>query len=323
MDSALEQMKEFHWLMEMVQTVDVGLVVIEEDFTVKVWNSFMESHSGVSAEAIRSTSLFAQFPDLPEEWLKQKTNTVFGLRNRSFMTWEQRPYLFKFKNYRPITGTEEFMYQNVTISPLVGLDGEVNQAVIIIYDVTDIVSNRKQLERANGELETLSRTDKLTQLFNRGFWEEELIGEFERFTRYKTTCSVVMLDIDHFKRVNDTYGHQAGDAVIVNVCDLIRENLRKTDIAGRYGGEEFGIILQNTDATAAVNFCERLRESVEKAVVVHDGVEIKFTVSLGISQADGEVEDYKAWLEQADTALYASKENGRNQTWVYTKEEVD
>ena len=117
MDSALEQMKEFHWLMEMVQTVDVGLVVIEEDFTVKVWNSFMESHSGVSAEAIRSTSLFEQFPDLPVEWLKQKTNTVFGLRNRSFMTWEQRPYLFKFKNYRPITGTEEFMYQNVTISP--------------------------------------------------------------------------------------------------------------------------------------------------------------------------------------------------------------
>lgn len=309
--------------MEMVQTVDVGLVVIDEDFTVKVWNSFMESHSGVSAEAIRSTSLFEQFPDLPKEWLKQKTNTVFGLRNRSFMTWEQRPYLFKFKNYRPITGTEEFMYQNVTISPLVGLDGEVKQAVIIIYDVTDIVSNRKQLERANGELETLSRTDKLTQLFNRGFWEEQLIGEFERFLRYETTCSVVMLDIDHFKKVNDTYGHQAGDAVIVYVCELIRENLRKTDIAGRYGGEEFGVILQNTDAPAAVNFCERLRESVEKAVVVHDGVEIKFTISLGISQADKEIEDYKAWLEQADTALYASKENGRNQTWVYTKEEVD
>jgi diguanylate cyclase len=320
MDSGYEQMKEFHWLMEMVQTVDVGLVVIDTDFNVKVWNSFMESHSGVAADAIRSKQLFTQFPDLPEEWLRQKANTVFGLRNRSFMTWEQRPYLFKFKNYRPITGTEEFMYQNVTISPLVGLDGNIDQAVIIIYDVTDIVSNRKQLERANGELAKLSRTDRLTQLFNRGHWEEELIGEFQRFMRYQTACSVVMLDIDHFKKVNDTYGHQAGDAVIMHISDLIRANLRTTDIAGRYGGEEFGVILQNTDAESAVNFCERLRKTVEQTVVVHDGVEIRFTISIGISQAEPEIESYKVWLEQADTALYASKENGRNQTWVYAKD---
>ena len=315
----LQQMNEFHWLMDMVQTVDVGLVVIDRDFNVKVWNSFMESHSGIAAGSIRNESLFKYFEDLPEEWLRQKTNTVFGLKNRSFMTWEQRPYLFKFPNYRPITGTEKFMYQNVTISPLVSLDGAVNQAVIIIYDVTAIVANRKALEKVNSELELLSRTDRLTQLNNRGYWEECLIREYSRYTRYKTECSVVMLDIDHFKKVNDTYGHQAGDEVIRRVAGLVRDNLRKTDIAGRYGGEEFGVILQNTDADSAVYFCERLRKSAEKCVVKHDGQEIKFTISLGISQADPTLANYKAWLEQADHALYASKEGGRNQTWVYSK----
>ena len=320
MEAALEQMKEFHWLLDMIQTVDVGLVVIDTDFNVKVWNSFMESHSGVSSDAIRDKNIFEQFADLPESWLRQKASTVFALKNRSFMTWEQRPYLFKFPNYRPITGTEEFMYQNITISPLLSLDGNVNQAVIIIYDVTDVVSNRKALEKVNNELELLSRTDRLTQLYNRGFWEESLIREYARYTRYKTECSIVMLDIDHFKKVNDTFGHQAGDAVIKHVSGIIRDNLRTTDIAGRYGGEEFGVILQNTDDTSAVYFCERLRKSAEKSVVMHEGQEIRFTISLGISQADPSLANYKAWLEQADHALYASKEGGRNQTWVFAKD---
>jgi diguanylate cyclase (GGDEF)-like protein/PAS domain S-box-containing protein len=320
MDQALEQMKEFHWLLDMIQTVDVGLVVIEKDFTVKVWNGFMESHSGIGTDKIRDHSLFEFFPDLPQEWLKKKVNTVFTLKNRSFMTWEQRPYLFEFKNYRPITGTEKYMYQNVTISPLTSIDGSVKQIVIIIYDVTDSVSNRKALERANSKLELLSRTDRLTNLNNRGYWEECLGREFSRFNRYKTECSVVMLDIDHFKKVNDTFGHQAGDAVIRRVSEIIQDNLRKTDIAGRYGGEEFGIILENTDAESAVVFCERLRKEVEACVVVYDGVEIRFTISLGISEATTDLANYTSWLEQADHALYASKEGGRNQTWVYEKE---
>src|SRR5690606_25742057 len=139
------------------------------------------------------------------------------LKNRAFTTWEQRPYLMQFKNYRPITGTEEFMYPNITISPLVPANGEVNNVCIIIYDVTDIASNKKALERANIELAKLSRTDRLTQLNNRGYWEECLIKEFNRYQRYHHTCSLIMFDIDHFKKVNDTYGHQAGDEVIRTV----------------------------------------------------------------------------------------------------------
>lgn len=310
-------LKEFHWLMDMLQTIDIGLVVVDRNFDVKVWNSFMESHSGLASFQVKDKNLFQTFQEVPEDWLRHKTDSVFLLKCRSFMTWEQRPYLFKFKNYRPITGTEEFMYQNITISPLVSTTGEVDHAAIIIYDVTDIASNKKALEKANKELEALSRTDRLTQLNNRGHWEECLIQEFARFKRYDTTTSVVMFDIDHFKRVNDTYGHQAGDEVIRIVSKTLRDNLRQTDIAGRYGGEEFGVILPDTNADSAMVFCERLRTQIEALEVVHDGQTIKFTVSMGISQANPLAKDYKEWLEQADQALYACKENGRNQTRIF------
>jgi len=317
MEQAQIDIKEFHWLMEMLQTIDVGLVVLNREYQVQVWNSFMESHSNLIPQQVKDQNIFDVFSELPKDWLTHKINSVFMLKSRSFMTWEQRPYLFKFKNYRPITGTEEFMYQNITISPLISIDGSVNHIAIMIYDVTDIAANRKALESVNEKLETLSRTDRLTQLNNRGFWEECLELEFSRYKRYATTCSVIMFDIDHFKQVNDTYGHQAGDEVIREVSRILSENLRKTDTAGRYGGEEFGVILGNTDAKSAMIFCERVRKQIENLTVIHENETIKFTVSLGISQAVNSTGDYKAWLDQADQALYASKEGGRNQTRIF------
>jgi diguanylate cyclase (GGDEF)-like protein/PAS domain S-box-containing protein len=317
MQKSTIDIKEFHWLMDMLQTIDVGLVVLDRNFSVLVWNGFMENHSGLTPRLVKGRNLFQVFEELPEAWLRHKADTVFTLKCRSFMTWEQRPYLFRFKNYRPITGTEVHMYQNVTIAPLASVTGEVSHIALIIYDVTDIAANRKALESANSELEHLSRTDRLTQLNNRGYWEECLIQEFSRYKRYQTTCSVVMFDIDHFKKVNDTYGHQAGDEVIRVVSKVLRDNLRKTDIAGRYGGEEFGIILGNTTAKSAHIFCERIREQVEALEVVHENRRIRFTVSLGISQASDKASDYKNWLEQADQALYSSKEGGRNRTTIF------
>lgn len=317
MTESIIDITEFHWLMDMLQTIDIGLVVVDREYHVKVWNSFMANHSGKTSLQIKDQNLFTSFGELPEDWLRHKINTVFTLKCHSFMTWEQRPYLFKFKNYRPITGTEEHMYQNVTISPLSSPDGEISHVAITIYDVTDIAANRKALESANAELEYLSRTDRLTELYNRGHWEECLNREFSRYKRYQTISSVVMFDIDHFKRVNDTYGHQAGDEVIRQVADAIRKSLRKSDIAGRYGGEEFGIILGNSDAAAAMQYCERLRQTISELVIEYEEHRISFTVSLGISEINNTLETPTAWLEQADKALYASKEGGRNQTTVY------
>ena len=108
---------EFHWLMDMLESVEVGLVVLDLDFHVQAWNGFMEHHSGITARQIRDKVLFEVFPDIPEAWLTRKVDAVAMLNTRAFTSWEQRPYLFKFRNTRPITGTEEYMFQNLTISP--------------------------------------------------------------------------------------------------------------------------------------------------------------------------------------------------------------
>ena len=99
--------KEFHWLMDMLQTIDVGLIVLDRNFKVQVWNGFMENHSGMSPLSVKDKQLFHVFGDIEKEWFTQKAESVFLLKNRAFISWELRPYLIRFKNYRPITGTEE------------------------------------------------------------------------------------------------------------------------------------------------------------------------------------------------------------------------
>lgn len=141
-----DDMAEFHWMMDMVQTVDVGIVVLNKNFEVKVWNGFMESHSSLLPSQVQNKVLFELYPDINESWFRRKAQPVFELRTRAFMTWEQRPFLFKFPNYRPITGSEDYMYQNITLSALASATGQVDNICMMIYDVTDVAAHKKQLE---------------------------------------------------------------------------------------------------------------------------------------------------------------------------------
>ena len=305
-------LKDVHWQMDVLQNIDVGLVVMDQEYTIQVWNSFMQNHSSKAPEDVLGKSLFEVFPELPEQWFRHKAQAVFILHNATFTTWEQRPYLFRFPHYRPITGTAEYMYQNSTIIPLADTRGVVDHICLIIYDVTDTAVNKMAQQAANKQLQSLSRTDHLTGLYNRGYWELRLIQEFKRFDRYEQPSSLIMLDIDHFKKINDTYGHTVGDEVIRSVSRAIKEHMRDLDIAGRYGGEEFGIILTNTNGDGACVFAERLRHAVERLSIFVEGHEIKFTISLGIAELDDQIHDHRSWIEKADHALYRSKATGRN-----------
>ena len=305
------------WLLDIFRSIDVGVVIVERDYKIKLWNSFMVNHSGIPSQQVMNTNLFETFPELPAKWLQQKIDSVFLMNIRSFITWEQRPYIFKFKNYRPITGAADYMFQNVTLIPLHAKDGEVTHVGLVVYDVTDIAISQGKLESANKLLAQLSRTDKLTQLYNRGYWEENLRLEFERCRRSGQPCSLVMFDIDHFKKVNDTYGHQAGDAVIRNTAYTLKNTIRQTDIAGRYGGEEFAVILTGTDGNTSQYFADRLRKKIESQEVVYEGTPIKYTISLGMAELGKQMENYQQWIEAADAALYQSKHGGRNQSSLY------
>ena len=304
---------EIHWLMDMFQTVDVGLVVLSADYRIQVWNGFMENHSGLTPRQVRDRYLFDLFSEIDEDWLRRKCDPVILLKNRAFTIWEQRPYIFKFRNYRPITGSAEYMYQNCTIFPLTDTRGVVTHLCIIIYDVTDVAVSRMELESMNGRLQTLSKTDFLTGLHNRGAWEDALINEFKRVKRSGHQSTLLMVDIDHFKRVNDTYGHAAGDVVIKQVAVAVKKNLRSTDIAGRYGGEEFAVLLVDTSADQALFFAERLRKNVEAMQIEFNQQLLNVTVSIGLGDFQADLQQYRDWIERADKALYQSKAGGRNQ----------
>lgn len=304
--------KDVHWQMDILQNIDVGLVVMDQDYTIEVWNSFMQNHSGKSPEEVLGRSIFSVFPELSEAWFKHKAQSVYVLHNAAFTTWEQRPFLFRFPHYRPITGTAEYMYQNSTIIPLADTKGNVDHICLIIYDVTDTAVNKLAQQQANKQLQNLSRTDHLTGLFNRGYWELRLIQEFKRFDRYEQPSSLIMLDIDHFKKINDGYGHTVGDEAIRCVSKAIKEQVRDLDIAGRYGGEEFAIILTNTNGDGACVFAERLRTVIENMTVFAEGHEVRFTISLGVCELTDSLHDHRNWIERADQALYKSKEGGRN-----------
>lgn len=310
---------EMHWLMGVVHSIDVGIVVIDRGFQIRLWNDFMENRSGRRADAVMGRNIFNLFPELPQKWLERKINSVTTLANRSFTTWEQRPYLFKFKNNRPITGKSEYMYQNITFIPLTDTSGEIGQIAIVIYDATETAIGKQELESANDELAKLSRIDRLSGLNNRGYWEECLQSEFDRFKRTGQPVSLLMFDIDHFKKVNDSYGHQAGDEVIRQTAKILRKSIRKTDIAGRYGGEEFVVLLIDTECENATLFAERLRKNIADSTVTYDSEDIKYSVSLGLTQLGRDVRDYTQWLEQADQALYYSKEHGRNRLTVFDR----
>ncbi len=314
------QLKELHWLMEMLHNIDVGLVVLDKEYKIQIFNGFMENHSGYFPREVKDKVIFDLFEEIPKDWFERKAESVFLLKNKAFTIWEQRPYLFQFDSYRPVTGSADYMYQNTTFIPLLSSTGEVTHLCLLVYDVTDNAMHKMSLEEANKELAILSQTDGLTGLFNRTHWENCLQAEYKRWARSQHSSSLVMLDIDHFKNVNDTYGHMVGDEVIRHISALIREHIRETDVSGRYGGEEFTILLADTPLKNAYVFAERLRREVEAAVVKYNDIELKYTISLGVAEVEPSIKNYEAWIECADAALYSAKENGRNKVSLHPKQ---
>lgn len=319
--TADQEIDDLHLQLGLLQTLDVGLIVLDQDYHISLWNAFMENHSGILHGKLYGKSIFDSFPELPKSWFKRKLDAVFLLKNRSFITWEQRPYLFHFKSYRPITGDAPHMFQNVTLIPLTSPSGRVEHVGILIYDVTDAAMGRIALQKANQKLTQLSQTDPLTGLYNRGFWESRLQHEFDRYARTQAVSSLMMLDIDHFKRINDTYGHPAGDEVLRQLSVILCEETRTTDIVGRYGGEEFGLLLIDTNTKQSQTVTQRIRDRVEALEVNYLGEKIRITISMGLTEVSNHFQSYEQWLQLSDQALYQSKENGRDQLTVLSAEQ--
>ena len=192
------------------------------------------------------------------------------------------------------------------------------QSIIESFDVPDDNKNDviKKINFMYTQTKHLSLTDGLTGLFNRRHFEANLEREFLRAKRYKSDLSVAMIDVDFFKKVNDTYGHACGDYVLKEVAFLINEAFRKTDMVFRYGGEEFVVILTETDASNAVIPLERLRAAVENNHFKYKNQDLKITISIGVTSDLDNAQTPWEFFDFADGALYKAKENGRNQVRI-------
>jgi two-component system, cell cycle response regulator len=167
----------------------------------------------------------------------------------------------------------------------------------------------------NARLEQLAQTDPLTQLLNRRALTERITAEMERALRYDSTLALLMIDLDHFKRVNDTYGHLVGDDVLRDVAQLLSQTIRGSDIVARYGGEEFLVLLPETEDGGAESFAERLREAVEQHEFAKDSLAeaLKLTASVGVAVFPAaRIENVEDLFQRADAALYRAKAAGRN-----------
>jgi diguanylate cyclase (GGDEF)-like protein/PAS domain S-box-containing protein len=222
----------------------------------------------------------------------------------------QRPTRVEQLNYRQ-DGEEYWIDTNIV--PLRDARGRVTHFATIGRDL----SATKQLQQ---ELRLMASTDPLTGLLNRRRFLEQAETEFLRSQRYRHELAAVMLDIDHFKSINDSHGHFVGDQVLIAMARATENLLRGTDIMSRWGGEEFVILMPETPLAGAAILAERLREELARLAVVTPAGALRFTVSAGVAargEPDAGITDI---MQRADTALYTAKHHGRNRVQVLTAE---
>jgi diguanylate cyclase (GGDEF)-like protein/PAS domain S-box-containing protein len=178
----------------------------------------------------------------------------------------------------------------------------------VVWGIIENITLEKELKAQHEKLKRLSVTDHLTGLFNRQKLEQTLATEIDRASRANSCFGVIMLDLDFFKRVNDTYGHQVGDEILIEVSNVLRQRSRRTDIVGRWGGEEFMIICPATDLQGAQRLAELIRTKIEQHAFPVVGEQ---TCSLGVS-CHQQAEDARSTIQRVDQALYQAKQQGRN-----------
>lgn len=219
------------------------------------------------------------------------------------------PLLNKIDPYFKADGSPGWVSTNKW--PMFDADGKT---VVGIFGISRDITESKQRE---DELRVMASTDFLTGVASRRTFIGDVEYEIARMHRDATVpCSILMFDLDHFKQVNDTYGHATGDEVLKHLVNLMTGEIRKVDRIGRLGGEEFAILMPAADLSSAQIFAERLRQKVESTPMCVDGQSITVTVSIGLSEIDASDQSSSMALERIDRALYKAKNNGRNRVEI-------
>ncbi|MEN8908214.1 MAG: diguanylate cyclase [Clostridiales bacterium] len=247
--------------------------------------------------------------DIHEKFVLDKTSIIVISNNSDFND----------KLFFLSSGANDFISSN---TDFLELTARIKLQQKTIEKYTKLQQRLKLLQEQNLVCKKLAMTDELTGLYNKRYLVERLKIEINYSQRYNRPLSLLMIDIDHFKSINDTYGHLIGDIVLKETSNTIYKFLRDSDIFIRYGGEEFIIVLPNTSVSASKNLAERIRKKVSQSFIKLNLIEISITISIGISRyisnkGNSSSEEINRLIHEADLALYSAKSTGRNKTIIY------
>jgi diguanylate cyclase (GGDEF)-like protein len=297
-------------------TVNNGIIILDENLHVLGWNSWLEIFTKTKEKDILNKNICKYFPYINEKKLKRKVKTVLITNNPSFLSITTNKFLIDIPLSNITNTIFKSMQQDITILPY---DIEKKHICIYVYDNTLMCEINQKLEKANKELADMSHRDPLTQIFNRRYFavQSQKIKAYSQ-RNSNIPLSLITIDIDNFKNINDTHGHLAGDEVIIKVARIIENEIRKSDIVARFGGEEFVILLQDCDLDDGYTAAEKIRNDIEESsVVLLDKTVVKFTVSSGVAQfSESDDDNIELTLQRADKALYIAKNKGKNKTEV-------
>ncbi|SJZ33839.1 PAS domain S-box-containing protein/diguanylate cyclase (GGDEF) domain-containing protein [Trichlorobacter thiogenes] len=289
---------------QIFNTINLGLVVLDRELNVTAWNRWMELHSGMPAEKVIGQPVCDLFPALCDNSFIRIVKSVFAFGNYASYSQKLHKYLFPMKNPHGSSAVFPRMQQNCTFGPIRNDNKEIIAVYISVQDVTDFVMYEHKLIQ-------MAKIDGLTGIYNRRYLDSRLTEEIERSRRHGNPLSILLLDIDHFKKINDTHGHLCGDYALRKISELLQELVRTSDILGRYGGEEFLCILPETSHEQAVVLAERCREQIATKPLACEDHQARITISIGVTgqHRDDTLDSIK---KRADDALYQAKREGRN-----------
>jgi len=255
---------------------------------------------GYSMDEIIGQDVTNLFLDFDKKFFWHLSQSKQGFKNRDAVAVRKD----QFRLYVLMDAIVDFKKEN-----------EIESVRCTLIDISEFKRLEHQLKKKNEMLETMNKIDPLTTLYNRRYLMETFVTEFEKANRYGYPLSLLMLDLDRFKQINDYFGHQIGDMVLKKVADLLRENIRRGDILARFGGEEFIVIAPFTDIEGAYDLADKIRMVIEKesSMEIEKDVIINVTSSFGVSTYfNNNYLDLDGFIRAADDALYKSKRSGRN-----------
>ncbi len=296
-------------------TIDNGIIILDEELNILAWNRWLELKTHIKKADIINKNICEQFPYISEEKLKRKIKSALVTANPSFYSVDPHKFLIKIQSNSIVDKVYKFMRQDIT---LVAYDLEKKYVCLYIYDNTKFYETSAKLEELNEELQELSNRDPLTHSYNRRYFSDVSQKMLNLASRANHSLSVIILDIDNFKNINDNYGHSIGDNVIITLARSLEEYVRTSDVISRFGGEEFVILLYNVSLPNGKKIAEKIRKNIENLKIETKQGDVQFTLSLGVAQYDKEQDfnNLEHTISRADKALYLAKSGGKNQVII-------